>query len=193
MYGHCIGKFQFFQLFKGVLRLTSILKFHCSGLRKFIDLRHDTCIAVKYPDSFIYRNLISSEDFPLQLIIVFHLHHLISLTEKALPDFFFFFLLIWRIQIALKDLIQSFHAKKPLTHGSQNLDFIRLRINITWKFLLDQRDHNPNDNICIVSLQEKEIPAFIVDRNLFSAVDLMCIYYNITLGSLPEDLLQLHY
>ena len=181
MYGHCIGKFQFFQLFKGVLRLTSILKFHCSGLRKFIDLRHDTCIAVKYPDSFIYRNLISSEDFPLQLIIVFHLHHLISLTEKALPDFFFFFLLIRRIQISLKNLIQPFHSQKAFPHRGQDLNFVRFGIHIAGKFFLNQSNYYPDNNICVIPFQEKEIPAFVVDGDLFTAVNFVSIYYDIAL------------
>ena len=52
---------------------------------------------------------------------------------------------------------------------------------IARQFLLDQRDHYSYNDICIISLQKKEISALIIDLNLFSLIYLMSIYNNITL------------
>ena len=193
MYGNSIGKFQFLQLLERVFCTTTILKLYSSCLRKFIDFFHNTGISVENAYTFINRYLISSKDLPLKLVVIFYLHDLIALAEKSLADLFFFFLIIRWIEISLQDLVQTFHSQKSLSHWCQNLDLIWLRIYITGQFLLDQRDHYTDNNICVISLQEKEIPALIVDRHLFTVIDLMCIHNDIALGSLAEDLLQFHH
>ena len=50
--------------------------------------------------------------------------------------------------------------------------------------MMNQCDDHADNNIGIISLQEKEIAAFVIKGNLLSVMDLVCIYYNITVLSL---------
>ena len=192
MYGDRVGKFQLFQLFKRIVRAASVLKLHFRSFRELIYGFQYSGVSVENSHAFFHRDTVSAPHFPFQLIIVPHLHDLIPFPEKALPVFLFFFGWIRRIQVSLQDLVQSLHAQKALAHGSQNLDIERFRLHISREFVLDQRDHYPDNDIRVISLQEKEIAAFIIQRHLLASVDLMGVYNDIALRRLAENLLQLH-
>jgi len=181
MYGDRVGKFQFFQLLKRILCPSAILEFHLCSFRKFIDRSQNSGITIKNTNPFFDWNAISAPDLPLHLIIIADLHDFVALTQKPMHTFSFFFSCIRRIQISLQDLVQPLHSKKPLSHRSQHLDIKRLCLYISWKLLLDQRNHYPNDNVCIISFEKEEIPTLIIKKDLFSSVDLMCIHNDITL------------
>ena len=193
MYGDGIGKLQFLKLLERIGGKAAIFELYFCGFCKLIDFLQDSHITVKNADSFLDHDPVSSADLPFHLVVILYLHHLIPLTEQTVPDGFFLLCLFRRIQISLQNLVQAFHTKKALPHRSQNLNFKWFGIYIFREFLLDQCDHYTYDNVCIISFQKKEIPAFVIDLYRFPTVDLMRIYDNIALRSLTENLGQLYY
>ena len=163
---------------------SAILKFYFRCLCEIIDRFKDSGISIKYTNSLIsIRNAVPSPDLPFHLVVIPDLHDFISFAEK-LQSLHFLFLILdasGGFRYLLEDLIQSFHAKKSFPHRSQDLNIKRLRLYISWKFILDQGDHHTDDDVRIVSLKEKEIPAFVIKDYLLSLIDLMRIYNNITL------------
>src|SRR5699024_9426334 len=84
------------------------------------------------------------------------------------------------------------YTQKSLSHRRENLDFIRGSLHISRQFFLDQSDHNADDHIGVVSFQEEKVSAFIVKNYRNPLIDLMGVYHNITLRSLPENLYQFY-
>ena len=188
-----IGQFQFLQLLKRINGEASIFKFHLCSLSKLINFFKDSGISVKYTDSLLEHNPISSANFPFHLIIVPDLHDLISCTEQPVSNRFLRFSAFRRIQVSLKDLVKAFHAQKPFSHRGQHLYLKRFRIHITGQFLLNQCDHHSDNDVRIISLQKKEITTLVINLYLLTSVDFMCIHNNIALRSLTENLCQLYY
>ena len=118
----------------------------------------------------LYERLLAGEAEVSHRVVESHLQRVVTLAAKYKNR-----------GVSLEDLIQAFHAKKSFPHRSQDLNIKRLRLYISWKFILDQGDHHTDDDLRIVSLKEKEIPAFVIKDYLLSFIDLMRIYNNITL------------
>lgn len=157
------------------------------GLCWLTDVPDDPHISIKYPHSFINGDSIAASDFPGNLIVIFYLHHLISLTKKTFPGLIFFFLRAFRIQIFLQYPIQDFHSKAPFSHGCQYLYIKWICIYIPWQLLPDQLYHVLIDHTGLCSLQKKEVPALIIKADPFPGIDPVCIQDNITFLRLPED------
>ena len=185
--GDRIGKLQFFQQFKRILYFSLFIVFNFQCFSICIDLGDNSHIAIKNPHPFIHRQSILGCDLPFKLIVILDLHHLVAHAEFVIAIFFFRFSRLRWIQILLQNTVQPFHSQQSFPHRCEYLDIIWFCIDIFGKLLLDQCQQNTDDHIRILSFQEEEIPAFIIQKNRFSPVDLMCIYHNITLLCLSEN------
>ena len=97
-----------------------------------------------------------------------------------------------RIQIHLKDRIQPLHTQQSLAHRRQHLNIIRGGVHKFRKLLQDQLQCNINDLICLITFQEKEIHALIVQTDLFPPVNFVGIDNYVTGTGLAKNLFKLH-
>ena len=141
----------------------------------------------------VHRNPVPAHNLPFQLVIVLRLHHLIALPEKRIGRLVFLFGVCLRVQIGLEDPVQCLRPQVSLAHGREHLDIKRAGMHIAGKLFPDQKDHMLVDHLHIIPLKEKEIPAFIVQRDLLPLVDPVGVDHDIAFPRLAEDLLQLHH
>ena len=141
----------------------------------------------------IHRYPVFTHDFPFQLIIVFRLHHLVPFPEQRGAGLILLLGGVLRVQIGLQNLIQCLHSQITLTHGRQHLDIKRPGLHISGKLFLNQQNHMLINNLDIAAFQEKEIPAFIIQRNLLAVIDFMGVDHDIAFPGLAENLFQLNY
>ena len=60
-------------------------------------------------------------------------------------------------------------------------------MDVVWHFLQHQLQRDVDDQVRVVSLEKKEIPALVVQRDLFSPIDGMGIDNDVTLLCLAEE------
>ena len=189
---HSIRKFQLIQQFVRIFHHTPFIKIYRDGLCKIIDLLNNSGISVKHPGSFVYAEPVFAADFPFQLIIIFDLHDFIAFPENDRPMLFLLFSVRWRVQIHLQNRIETFYSEQPFPHRRKHLDIVFACPHKFRKFLLDQLQRNVDNFICLITLQEKEIHALVIQADFFSPVNLMRIDNNITGACLSENFCQ-HY
>ena len=190
MYRNGISQIQLIKFFKRIFHHPAFFIFYGQCLRKTVDFPNDSHITVEHTQTFFNWNIITTPDFPLCLIIIFNLHNLVAHTENCLPMFPLCLFSIRRIQILLQNRIQTFYSQQPLPHRSQHLDIKWRCVYILWQFLPDQLNTDTDDHVGIIPFQEKEISAFIIQRNRFPTVDLVGVDNNITLRCLSENPVQ---
>ena len=105
MYGDRIRQFQFFQSGEWVIYTSAIIKLYRQCRSGIIDLPYSSHISIEYTQTFIYGNIISADDLPFQLIVIFDLHDLVALTEHCISARMLLFTGIGRIQIPLQNSV----------------------------------------------------------------------------------------
>ena len=102
MYSNRVCKFKLLQKLKRILHLSALVKGYGHGLGKIVDFLNDTCISIEDSHALIHTKSEFCPDFPLYLIVVLYLHHLVALAENRAPVFFFALALVCRIHIRLQ-------------------------------------------------------------------------------------------
>ena len=97
MNGNGIGQLQLLQLLKAVIHHFALVKFHGQLFRKGIDLADDADVSVENSGTGIHRDSIAIAGLPLNLIIIFDLHDLISDAIDGSAHLFFRFRRILRV------------------------------------------------------------------------------------------------
>ena len=88
MDGDGIGKLQLLELLKAVFYPFSLVKFHGEELCEQIQLPDHPHVPVKYACALVSRDVVFI-DRPLNLVVVFDLHDLVSQPEHAARSFLF--------------------------------------------------------------------------------------------------------
>ena len=189
---HGIGKLQLLLQGIGIVHDAAAVELYRHLRGKIIDLADNAHIAVKDTGAVIDGDTVPAAYLPFQLIIVADLHNLIAAAEQPLPEGMLGLVRRSRIKISLKDLIQPFDAEGTLLHRHQDLDIGRRRTHIGGKPAVNETDHLPDDRIRVMPLQEKEIPAARLQRDLAALVDGVGIDDDGTALALPEDPAQAH-
>ena len=182
-----IRQLQLFGHVKTVFHFSGLIKFYFQCFCILIDFCNNPHVTVKYSGSFIDSQTELCGNFPFELVIVFNLHYLIAHPEQSsvylplCPAF------LRRIQIPLEDSVQSFYSQKTFPCRCHHLNFIGMSMNISGQLFLNQHDDNPDNCICILPPQEEKVPAFIIQNNRLSGINLMSIHYNVTFSRLTEN------
>ena len=116
MDGHRIGKLQLLKPGIRIFHHTLFIKLYRNAFRLFIDLPDDPHISIKNSKSFFHWNPVTAADFPLQLIVILHLHDLITFAKKYAVLLLLCLCAIRRIEILLQNFIEPLYTKQPFAH-----------------------------------------------------------------------------
>ena len=119
MHRHGVGRFQFIQLGKVVLR-HFVIKQDGQGFRAGIDALKNAYVAVENPRA----NHASIRFLPKNVVIVVNLHHPVALPEQVVAEGPLLFLRGRRVQRRLKQPVQVHRAHRPLTGGGKHLNLV---------------------------------------------------------------------
>ena len=188
-----ISQFQFVKLCKAIGHPASFIKFYHQLFRKMIDLPDNAHIAVKNAHALVQRQIIMSQHFPFDLIIIPDLHDLVPFTDNTLMKFALFLVRGRRVQIVLQYGIQPLYPQFSFAHRRQHLDIVRPCIDKLRKLVSDQKHHDPQNLLDIISFQAEKVLAFVAKFNLPSLIDQMGILDDIAFQCLSENLRQTYH
>ena len=163
---------------------------HRDRLSMRIDLTDSADIAVKNAHASLDHEPEPSAHLPFKLVIVFDLHDLVASSNEQFSMPVFRFSGAGRIQLVLKDLIQSFHSQQALSCRRKDLQLLPWGIHVRRKLVLHKIDHVPDDPVCVISFQEEKVPAFIIRPDMLAVIDLVRIDHDIAFHRLPEYVIQ---
>ena len=96
-----IREFQFLQCRERIVDPSSVIEFHQQCGHGIIDFLNPSHISVEYAHSLVDGNIVSPDDLPFDLVIVFDLHDLIAFPENGIAIGMLLFMRIRWIQITL--------------------------------------------------------------------------------------------
>ena len=185
MHGYRIGVLELVEIGK-FIRYVSVIENYLHTFVESVDTQYSSYISVEYSRACLI--ILAT---PLDFIIVFDLHHLVTLAKNSFTVLVFPSFCGRRVQCRLEHYVEVFGTCISLSRGRNDLDICHGLGSVgPWQAVFMKIGYGKRDLLIGISSEEEKVAVFNVKSRNFSAVYGVRIGYYQGLLRLAEDLIE---